>query len=253
MLNFGRGSLVAIFCVGLATAAPLQDTRTEKRVFLPLNLPRSVEDLTTFDAENVEVGDAEIVTLEDRHDSFTLVGRKLGTTHLTLTDKAGKTMKLEVVVRLEQMVPLDVALPLKLTSGKRIRSFQVSDDKIVKIEAMKDDVATVEVTGASEGETGITLVGEDGKVDRVQVFVKKCDRILTVGETVQLRMKEGGFCDAFHSFPEVGNLGQRGNHNGPGKEVAFSALAPGVTLVQFSGPGAGVLETIVVGVKPKAK
>jgi hypothetical protein len=248
-----RCSLVALFTVAAAAlAAPLQETKSaSKPVFLAVKGTKYLKDITKLVPHTVEVDNQEIVAVappDDEEVEFTLTGRKVGSTRLTIINKAGEKEQIELVVRTGRWLPLDTVLPLKLSSEQPLHLFAAENEKIVRLQAVKGDPTAVEVVGLAEGETSVKLTGRDGSVETVQFFVTHCAHVVTVGETIALHMKNNQqFCRVKNGRPEVGELGKWKNH----REVAFTGLAPGIAIVKFSGPAAEVEETILVGVQPK--
>jgi hypothetical protein len=255
MSTAGRCALVAFLWVGLGVAAPLQDTRLDApRIVLAVKGAKSLKGKTTLAPHTVEVESQDVIAIhipDDENDEFTLTGRKVGSTRLTVIDKDGKKETIEVVVRVGKWIPVDTSIPLKLSSAKPLRAFAAENDKIVRVQAVKGDPNAVEVVGLTAGETGVKLTAEDGTAETIQCFAVKCDHVVAVGESVAVRMRiKGQYCSVDTPNPEVGEIGVSKDR----RDVVFKATAPGVAVVQFTGPAAGiVLDAVVVGVKPKGK
>jgi hypothetical protein len=254
MSTASRCALIACLWVGLVGAAPLQHTRSDApRIVLAVNGTKSLKGQTKLVPHTIEVASQDVVeihTPDDEDEEFTLTSRAVGSTRLTVIDKGGKKETIEIVVRVGKWIPVETSVPLKLSSAKPLRAFAAVNDKIVRVQAVKVDPNAVEVVGLTAGDTGVKLTAEDGTAETIQCFAVICDQILTVGDSVVVRMKEKGqYCSVDTPNAEVGEIGTSKDR----REVVFTASAPGVALVQFWGPAPRVLETVVVGVKPKGK
>jgi len=109
-----------------------------------------------------------------------------GSVKVHLKNVDGKQETIEVTVRHQIAAPLDVPIVWQYPDKRTIKKCVAENDKIARFEVNQNSTALL-VTPLTAGECRVQVTDADGKVDNIDLLVRKPDRLVAVGETVELK------------------------------------------------------------------
>ena len=116
-----------------------------------------------------------------------LRGIAVGSERLILQDAKNTKETYEVVVREQALVPVGVAVSWKWPEDKSIEKMVIENGKLARVRTMAGDAKTVNIEPLEPGNTRFTLTDAEDKAHIVELSVRKPDRLIGVGEVIELR------------------------------------------------------------------
>jgi len=119
--------------------------------------------------------------------SIGLRGIAVGSDWLILQDDKRTKETYEVIVREQVLVPVGVAVTWTWPEGKSIKKLAIENGKLARLRLIAGDDKSVNIEPLEVGNTRFTLTDAEGTAHMIELGVRKPDRLIAVGEEVELR------------------------------------------------------------------
>lgn len=177
-------------------------------------------------------------TGRDDPTTISLAGKALGTALLEMTALDGKKEVHEIVVRRELVLPEGVSYRFAMPGGGIITDAATAQNNTIRLVPADKPLAIV-VHALAPGQETMTLKGPGEKIEVVEVFVRKVDKTITVGEKQRVQL-------ASKKVIEVARLEDS-------RPLRLRSVIDDPTTVELEGLGVGATKLLLKGLDAKVE